>query len=68
MLNHKFLFRCFAGLLFAGLFLAACKKNAAPSYGAPTITRVAQPLDSAGIDSGSFTQWVIIYGARLSST
>ena len=68
MLNHKFLFRCFAGLLVAGLFLAACKKNSAPSFGAPTITRVAQPLDSSNIDSGSFTQWVILYGANLSST
>lgn len=56
-------------LLVLGLFLGgtACKKDSNPSYGVPTISRVAQPLDSSSIQTGSFTQWVIIYGTNLSS-
>jgi hypothetical protein len=57
------------GFLFlAGLCVTSCKKDSAPVYGIPTISRVAQPLDNNGIDSGSFTQWVIIYGTNLAST
>ena len=57
------------GFLFlAALFVISCKKDSAPVYGVPTISRVAQPLDNSGIDSGSFTQWVIIYGTNLAST
>jgi hypothetical protein len=57
------------GFLFlAGLYMSSCKKDSAPVYGVPTISRVAQPLDNNGIDSGSFTQWVIIYGRHLAST
>ncbi|HWK05162.1 MAG TPA: glycan-binding surface protein [Puia sp.] len=58
----------FCGLSLAGLLGVSCKKDSKPGYGVPTISRVAQPLDSTGINSGSFTQWVIIYGSNLSST
>ena len=51
------------GLIWA----VSCKKNNGVSYGVPTITSVAQPLDSTHIDTGSFTQWVIIYGTNLAS-
>lgn len=68
MLHHNFFLRCLASLLVFGGLLTACKKSAPATIGVPTITRVAQPLDSAGIDSGSFTQWVIIYGTNLSTT
>lgn len=68
MLNYKGIFGWAMALLLAGFFGASCKKSAGTNFGIPTITRVAQPLDSMGIDSGSFTQWVIIYGANLAST
>ncbi|HTJ11760.1 MAG TPA: glycan-binding surface protein [Dinghuibacter sp.] len=45
----------------------SCKKNDTVTYGPPSITRVAQPLDAASIDTASFTQWVIIYGNNLGS-
>src|SRR5882757_7866127 len=64
----KNIFLFFGGLLLAGYIGSSCKKDSNPGYGVPTITRVAQPLDSTGINSGSFTQWVIIYGTNLSST
>jgi len=64
--NILFLFA--AGVMLAGILGTSCKKDAAPDYGIPTITRVAQPLDSASIVTGSFTQWVIIYGTHLGST
>lgn len=54
--------------ILLGLLLGvSCKKNDAPGYGSPTITRVAQPTDSTLIDTASFTQWVIIYGTNLGS-
>lgn len=56
-----------AGALLAGMLGTSCKKDSAPHYGIPTITRIAQPLDPASITSGSFTQWVIIYGTNLAS-
>lgn len=68
MLQHNFSFRWFAVVLCFGGLLAACKKSATATVGKPTITYVAQPLDSVGIDSGSFTQWVIIYGTNLATT
>jgi len=68
MLQHTILFRWVAVVLCFGGLLAACKKSAPATPGKPTITYVAQPLDSAAIDSGSFTQWVIIYGTNLGTT
>ena len=68
MLQHTLFFRWVAVVLCFGGLLAACKKSAPATAGKPTITYVAQPLDSAGIDSGSFTQWVIIYGTNLATT
>lgn len=56
------------GLSLAGLLGVSCKKDSKPDYGIPTISRVEQPLDTTGINSGSFTQWVVIYGSNLSST
>ena len=56
----------FLSLLF--IWGVSCKKESGGGYGVPTITRVAQPLVSASIDSGSFNQWVIIYGTNLAST
>jgi len=56
------------GLSLAGLLGVSCKKDSKPGYGVPTISRVEQPLDTTGIHSGSFTQWVIIYGSNLGST
>lgn len=55
-------------LLLAGSLGISCKKSSTPGYGVPTITYVAQPLNSSNIDSGSFTQWVIIYGTNLATT
>jgi hypothetical protein len=63
--NIIFLFVA-AGLTF--VMGTACKKDSNPSWGVPTISRVAQPLDSTSIQTGSFTQWVIIYGRNLAST
>lgn len=58
-----------AGLAcIAVAIMVSCKKETKISYTQPVITRVAQPLDSTGIVSGSFTQWIIIYGEHLSST
>ncbi|MBN9381792.1 MAG: IPT/TIG domain-containing protein [Chitinophagaceae bacterium] len=57
-----------AGILLTGMLGTSCKKDSALSFGIPTITRIAQPLDSTSITSGSFTQWVIIYGTHLAST
>lgn len=68
MLQHTFLVRWVCVVLFFGGLLAACKKSAPAAIGKPTISRVAQPLDSSNIDSGSFTQWVIIYGTNLETT
>ncbi|MBS1606013.1 MAG: IPT/TIG domain-containing protein [Bacteroidetes bacterium] len=68
MLSYKrFLFGAVA-VFVAGLLGTACKKSSSDHYNPPTITRVARPLDTAGLTSGSFTQWVIIYGANLAST
>ncbi|GEM_PF-686555 len=68
MLQYKIFFRWVAVLLCFGGVFTACKKSSPAAIGTPTITRVAQPLDSTGIDSGSFTQWVIIYGTNLGTT
>src|SRR5882757_225134 len=68
MQTIKNIFFLLCSLVLAGIIGSSCKKDSAPSYGIPTISHVAQPLDSAGIDSGSFTQWVIIYGTNLAST
>ena len=68
MRTIKNIFFLLCGLSLAGIIGSSCKKDSAPSYGIPTISHVAQPLNSAGIDSGSFTQWVIIYGMNLAST
>jgi hypothetical protein len=54
-------------LLACLLGTTSCKKNNSVSYGVPTISLVAQPLNPAQIDTGSFTQWVIIYGTNLAS-
>jgi hypothetical protein len=67
MQTIKNIFFLFCGLSLAGLIGVSCKKDSKPGYGVPTITRVTQTIDSTGIDSGSFTQWVIIYGTNLSS-
>jgi hypothetical protein len=68
MRTIKNIFFLLCGLSLAGILGNSCKKDSAPGYGTPTITRVAQPLDTTGITSGSFTQWVIIYGTNLAST
>lgn len=68
MLNYRYFFGITLGLGIVLLFGASCKKSSAPVYGQPTISRIAQPLDSSAISSGSFTQWVIIYGTNLAST
>ncbi len=62
----KYILLFFLG--FVVLWAGSCKKSGTPDYGTPTITRVAQPLNTTSIDSGSFTQWVIIYGTHLAST
>jgi len=67
-MKKNILFLFLTGVLFAGVLSMSCKKEAAPDYGIPTIARVAQPLDSSSIVTGSFTQWVIIYGTHLGST
>ena len=66
-MKKNILFLFLTGVLFAGVLSMSCKKDAAPDYGIPTIARVAQPLDSSSIVTGSFTQWVIIYGTHLGS-
>jgi hypothetical protein len=68
MRTIKNIFFLLCGLSLAGILGNSCKKDSAPGYGIPTITRIAQPLDTTGITSGSFTQWVIIYGTNLAST
>lgn len=67
MYTVKNIFLLLSGFILTGILGTSCKKDAAPVYGIPTISRVAQPLDSSGINSGSFTQWVIIYGTNLGS-
>jgi hypothetical protein len=54
-------------LLACLLGTTSCKKNNSVNYGVPSISMVSQPLDPAQIDTGSFTQWVIIYGTNLAS-
>src|SRR6187402_1463973 len=68
MLTIKNIFLFMIVGLLAGLLGTSCKKDSQPGYAMPTITRVAQPLDSSSINSGAFTQWVIIYGTNLGST
>jgi hypothetical protein len=55
------------GLLWVVLLGTSCKKNNNVSFGVPTISMVSQPLDSVGINTGSFAQWVTIYGTNLGS-
>ena len=45
----------------------SCSKKSGVGYGIPSIDSVGQPLGSTTIDSGSFNQWVIIYGNNLAS-
>jgi hypothetical protein len=66
LVRNIFIFLCC--LTLAGIIGSSCKKDNTPAYGQPSITRVAQPLDTTSITTGSFVQWVIIYGRNLSST
>lgn len=62
------IFLVICGFVLAGIIGTSCKKETAPPYGEPAIARVAQPTSGSSIDTGSFTQWLIIYGSNLAST